>query len=424
MQPYGTEADSDEDSCWLSSACRRPGPGRSDHKPIAGVASVNRVGSAPGAHIAIVAHDFSAGGTERVAIRLAGAWAAAGRRVTIFCGAAEGPLRVQVPEAVQVVEMQPPIRRSVCSRLHFGTRAAAAIDAAGADILFIPGNFHLPVLRAMRGRFQQRPKTIVKISNPLPVLHGQMPDAIGRLAVDLVIDDVDVFVAMSPSLAAQAGKILRRARIVVIGGPSPDGRIVAPQPQRPGMAPLLVAAGRFVPQKDFELAVRTIAALDPAVPARLVLLGDGQQRPRIERLIRQSGLADRIECVGFIADIRPWLDQARLFLLTSRYEGYPAVVAEALAQGVPVVATDCSPALGELIVDEACGEIVAGRSPALLAAAVERQLAKPRPSRQRLARQVRDNHLDSAAAAYLRLFDAMFRDGARADPVPAEAASA
>lgn len=365
---------------------------------------MNRAGARPAGHIAIILHDFPAGGTERIAIRLAGAWAAAGRRVTIFCGAAEGPLRAMVPASVAVVEMQPPIRRGPGSRLRFGRKVAAVIDAAEPDILFVPGNFHLMVLRAMRGRLRHRPPTVMKISNPLSDPDRLLPRAVSRGAVGLVAADVDVFVAMSPALAAEARKELPSARIAVIAEPNLDGR--DPLPSRPEGADLMVAAGRFVPQKDFGLLVRAVATLAADAP-RVVLLGEGPERPRIERLIRRLRLDDRVECAGLVADIRPWLDRARLFLLPSRYEGFPAVVVEALARGVPVVATDCSPALHELITGPDFGEIVRGRSPEAFAAAVARQLARPRPAPEKLMAQVAGNRLDASAAAYLRLFDTL-----------------
>jgi glycosyltransferase involved in cell wall biosynthesis len=244
----------------------------------------------------------------------------------------------------------------------------------------------------------------MKISNPLSDPDRLLPRAVSRGAVGLVAADVDVFVAMSPALAAEARKELPSARIAVIAEPNLDGR--DPLPSRPEGADLMVAAGRFVPQKDFGLLVRAVATLAADAP-RVVLLGEGPERPRIERLIRRLRLDDRVECAGLVADIRPWLDRARLFLLPSRYEGFPAVVVEALARGVPVVATDCSPALHELITGPDFGEIVRGRSPEAFAAAVARQLARPRPAPEKLMAQVAGNRLDASAAAYLRLFDTL-----------------
>ncbi len=365
---------------------------------------------ATASRIAIIFHDFSPGGTERIAIRLAGAWAAMGRQVTIFCGTEEGPLRRLVAPQVDVIEISPAIRRSPLSRFRLGRAAAALVDRYSPDIVFAPGNFHLPVLAVLVGRLQRcRPGSVVKISNPL-CKQGRRGWRAGlfKMVTRFLARRMSAFVAMSASLAEEAQAVLTQSRIVPIAEPNLDeaGQI-------PGSlagvstSPLIVTAGRFVPQKDFTLAIQSFAALGEASTARLAMLGDGVERTRIEALARRWRLADRVTFAGFVPNIRPFLDGARLLLLTSRFEGYPAVVIEALAAGVPVVATDCSPALHELITDADFGEIVADRSPEAIAAAIHRQLARPMPAFGKLTDSVRHNALRPSALAYLELFDSV-----------------
>ncbi|HZV09239.1 MAG TPA: glycosyltransferase, partial [Novosphingobium sp.] len=121
-------------------------------------------------HILICFHDFSRGGTERIAIGLARHWAEQGRRVTILCGTTEGGLRATVDARVQVVELDPPVRRSLTSRLKLGKAMAAEIARLKPDIIFLPGNFHLPLAPAFAripGRVEEGWGAIMaKISNP------------------------------------------------------------------------------------------------------------------------------------------------------------------------------------------------------------------------------------------------------------------
>lgn len=359
--------------------------------------------------IALVFHDFSPGGTERIAIRLAGAWSAMGREVTIFCGTQEGPLRDMVAPGVGVVEMSPPIRRSLSSRFRLGKAAAPAIDRYAPDIVFAPGNFHLPVLAVLFGYLRLRPpKAIIKISNPLNRRPRGWRSGLSAMIMRKLAGKVDTFVAMSATLAEEARAVLTNARIIPIAEPNLDeGRHPPRKAAMVSSSPLIVTAGRFVPQKDFALAIQSFAALGDASTARLAMLGDGPLRSRVEALADRHHCHDRVTFTGFVPDISPYLQDARVFLLTSRFEGYPAVVVEALAAGVPVIATDCSPALRELIPSPDFGEIVTDRSPEALAAAIRRQMTRPMPDFDRLANSVRHNMLQSSASAYLTLFDAV-----------------
>ena len=115
------------------------------------------------------------------------------------------------------------------------------------------------------------------------------------------------------------------------------------------------------------------------------------------------GIADRVELAGYVADIRPWLDTARLFVLASDFEGYPAVLVEALAAGWPVVATDCTPAT-RLLDLAGAGSVVALGNTAALAEAIARMLDQSPPDPGQLAASVAHHRIGAVAEAYLDLF--------------------
>jgi hypothetical protein len=123
--------------------------------------------------IAIVLHDLPLGGSERIAVRLANRWAASGRRVTLFCGAREGPLAALIHADVEVVECDPPIPRGPGSRKKLGQATAAYVAAHKPDILFVPGNYHWPILPAIDALPRdQRPGVVAQIGTPL-YRHGR-----------------------------------------------------------------------------------------------------------------------------------------------------------------------------------------------------------------------------------------------------------
>ena len=359
------------------------------------------------AHIAIVLHDFSTGGSERIAIRLANEWARAGRRVTILCGTTEGPARALVDPMVAVVGVWPEIKRSLTSRVALGSAIAECVALLHPDIVFAPGNFHIPVIGTMaRMMGPDRPATACKLSNPLSrpgrpallqMLFGTMTRRFAR--------PIDGFVAMSASLAQEAETILRRPSVRRIYEPNIDARQAMPRRHVRLGTRTIVCAGRLVAQKNFALAIEAFAQLDRALGTRLLILGEGEERLTLERLVDRLELNDRVTFAGYVPDIRPALAQASLFLLSSRYEGYPAVLIEALCAGLPVVTTDCSPALGEIMIDPSFGLVVPAKADAI-ATAMDEVLA--RGDNVVDASALFDRHrIEHASQDYLDLFDEM-----------------
>ena len=160
--------------------------------------------------------------------------------------------------------------------------------------------------------------------------------------------------------------------------------------------------GRLEPQKDAGLALDVARALGGA--AHLTMLGDGAQAEEIDRRIAREGLP--VTRLGHVADIAPHLSAADALLITSHYEGGPAVAVEALAHGVPVVSTDCSHLLREIMTIEDAGRIVPSRDPAVLAAAL-RAIAVQCPPAERLKALVARFAPRACAQAYLDFFDGL-----------------
>jgi glycosyltransferase involved in cell wall biosynthesis len=357
-------------------------------------------------HIAIVMHDFSNGGTERIAIRLANRWARTGRRVSILCGTAEGPARALVDPGVAVIAVWPEIRRSPLSRFALGRAFAECVGLLQPDLLFVPGNFHILVIATLAHMLgADRPAIICKLSNPLRRPGRAAPfQWLFEAIIRRMTGAVDGFVAMSAALADEARQVLRRPEVRLIHEPNIDESYRPPRGtgQRDGRT--ILCAGRLVPQKNFELAIQAFARIDPAFDARLLILGDGETRLRLEILVDRLGLNERVTFGGHVPDIRPALARASLFLLSSRYEGYPAVLVEALAAGVPAVATACSPAMAEIMLDPSFGQVVPA-DPARLTAAMEKLLLDP--WRQVDATRLIERHrVDTVGDRYLAFFDA------------------
>jgi len=359
-------------------------------------------------HIAIILHDFSTGGSERIAIRLANRWAEMGRRVTIICGTEKGAARALVGAGVAVRPCSPETIRSPWSRAQLGWRMARLVRAEAPDIIFSPGNFHLIILAFLaRQRFAKRPVFVSKLSNP--IRRGgfrRLVSGLADAAIRLAAASTDVLVAMSPSLLAEARSVFPRHRLAEIAEPILEDQLMEPHSRASyEPAPLILCAARLAPQKDLLTAIRAFAELPPALKARLLILGEGPLRGRLEREAQVLGVASRVQMPGHVPDITPYLAKAHLYLMSSHYEGYPAVLVEAIAAGVPIVTTDCSLALPEIFRSPELGAVVRQRQPEAIAAAIVARLRRSPPS-PGAAREVTDRHrLGASAADYLALFD-------------------
>jgi glycosyltransferase involved in cell wall biosynthesis len=134
--------------------------------------------------------------------------------------------------------------------------------------------------------------------------------------------------------------------------------------------PVLVAAGRLADAKNYPLMIEALAVLRQRVPARLFILGRGEREPMLRDLITARGLQDAVVLCGFQANPWKFIARADVFVLTSRYEGFGNVLIEAMACGVPVVAT-ASPGTRDIVRHGVDGLLVERHDAADVAAALE-----------------------------------------------------
>jgi glycosyltransferase involved in cell wall biosynthesis len=150
--------------------------------------------------------------------------------------------------------------------------------------------------------------------------------------------------------------------------------------------PVIVAAGRMAEAKNYPLLIEAMALLRNQVPASLFILGKGDEEPRLREMIRGRGLTDAVHLCGFQTNPWKYIARADVFALTSHYEGFGNVVVEAMACGVPVVATS-SPGTRDIVSSGADGLLVE-HQPAAVAAALA-QILNDGVLRQRMAEAAR-----------------------------------
>ncbi len=134
--------------------------------------------------------------------------------------------------------------------------------------------------------------------------------------------------------------------------------------------PVIVGMGRLTLQKDFGTLIRAFARVRKQLKSRLLILGEGEERGALQDLSHSLGVTDDVELVGFVANPYAYLSRAELFVLSSRWEGLPGALIEALACGAKVVSTDCPSGPREILNDGAYGQLVPMKDDGALAEAM------------------------------------------------------
>jgi glycosyltransferase involved in cell wall biosynthesis len=198
------------------------------------------------------------------------------------------------------------------------------------------------------------------------------------------------------------------ARVAVIPNPvavPPAAR--ADAPPAASRAPTIVGMGRLGPEKRFDLLLSAFARLRSRHPAwRLVILGEGPARAALERQRDALGLAGVVELPGVLRDPYPVLRRAELFVLSSTLEGFPMALVEAMACGLPVIATEYHEGVREIVRDGIDGLVVPPGDPAALAAALDRLMADP-AARGRLGARAAETAARFGVAPVMARWDAL-----------------
>lgn len=311
-------------------------------------------------------HSFEPGGVERTALALVGEWQASGAQSLLWLGRRDGAMADRLPGGVDPIGPNPS-RLPVAwfETLWMLWHLPAAVRVLQPDVLFCAGNSYSIVAGWLKWRLGCGcPPIIAKISNDLHRADMSTPVRwIYHRWLRLQGRFLDHPVAMESAMVAEIATYLGRlpADVAVIEDPS----IRTDQLRLPNPAPApartsgrrFVAMGRLAAQKDYRLMINAFAE-GCGLDDRLTIYGEGPDRAMLTALIARLELSGQVTLAGWCADPIAALAQHDIFLLSSAYEGVPAVVIEALACGLPIIATDCSASMATLLDHGQLGQIV------------------------------------------------------------------
>jgi glycosyltransferase involved in cell wall biosynthesis len=169
-----------------------------------------------------------------------------------------------------------------------------------------------------------------------------------------------------------------------------------------GGAPVIIGVGRLTRQKDFPTLIRAFAKVRSQRECKLVILGEGRNRPALEQLAKERGVRDDVDLPGFAGNPYAYMSRSSLFVLSSVWEGSPNVLTEALALGVPSVATDCPSGPREILQDGRFGRLVTVGDSDALAYAMLETLAHP-PDPMDLKKAVSAYSVEASSRRYLEV---------------------
>ena len=333
--------------------------------------------------IALFITDLGGGGAERVMLTLAESFAREGFPVDFIVSTARGALRDDVPRGVRLIDLK--ARRLIKSLLPLARYLASerprcmlsALSSANCVAIWARA------LARCQTRLVVSEHTTLSIAAPNETnfRHRKLPYLL-RWSYPFA----DAVVAVSNGVADDLARVIHypRGRIRVIYNPvvTPTMLTKSLEPLdhpwfRAGEPPVVLGIGRLTRQKDFPSLIHAFALLRQERPARLMILGEGEERPALVALIDQLGVGNDVALPGFVRNPCQFMRAASVFVLSSRWEGFANVVAEAIACGTQVVSTNCPYGPAEILEDGAFGRLVPVGDVRLLAAAIAQSLDAP-----------------------------------------------
>ena len=317
-----------------------------------------------GKKVAVFLPNLLGGGAQRTILNLAHGIADQGYSVDLVLARATGPYLSEVRDTLRLVDLK--AGRTVTSILKLARyvrqqRPDAVLSAlARANIAAVLARriARVPtkIVVSERNTLSSWAQRSHKLSNRItvPLVRHFYPWADGITAVSQGVADDLSHLASLPS---------KRIHVIYnpVVTPLLRQKLQAPLEHpwfQPGKPPVLLAVGSLSRQKDFPTLINAFAQLRQTGSARLLILGEGSQRPHLEALIRNHGLEDDVLLPGWVDNPYPYFVRATAFVLSSRWEGLPGVLIEALYAGIPVVATDCPSGPREILNHGQLGSLV------------------------------------------------------------------
>jgi glycosyltransferase involved in cell wall biosynthesis len=347
--------------------------------------------SDPGTDAAFFLQDLSGGGAEKIMASLANEFVERGLRVDFVLVQATGVNLKFLSEKIRIVDLR--------ARNTYTCLPALVRYLRQSQPRVFLSSLDLTNLMALIARKISRVNTRLVIRIEIMVSAQKRPffkKKLEKLLLTSIYPWADDIVAISKNIAEDIKEYARISpnKIHLLYNPviTPDllnktredaGHVWL----KNGQPPVILGAGRLTEQKDFETLLRAFAILRKKMDVRLIILGEGERRSDLEKIVRHFDIEKNVDLHGYVENPYSFMHQSKVFVLSSKWEGLPSVVIQALACGCPVISTDCPGGVREILADGAYGDLVPVGDAAAMAEAIQKVLASG-------GKQVAPNWLD------------------------------
>jgi glycosyltransferase involved in cell wall biosynthesis len=358
--------------------------------------------------IAFFIPTLDGGGAERAVVNLLKGMVERDILLDLVLASAKGPYLSQIPKQVRlfnlsagrvikaILPLSQYLRQNrpqmlISQMCHANVIALVARDLARTNT---------PLIAVEQANLSNSKSHLMRANFVPPLMKWLYPRAEAIVGVSQgVIDDLEM----------QFG--FQKEKLSVIYNPVVDSDLIAKAKApvnhpwfQEGSPPVFLAVGRLTEQKDFLTLIKAFAILRKQVQARLVILGEGELRIELETLINTLGIAEDVSLPGFLENPYAYMNKATAFVLSSRWEGLPTVLIEAMACGCPVIATDCPSGPNEILEAGKYGTLIPMDNPESLSKAMLQILETP-VNRDILIQRAMHFSREQSVSKYLALLD-------------------
>ncbi|MEW7985661.1 MAG: glycosyltransferase [Candidatus Thiodiazotropha sp.] len=362
-------------------------------------------------HVCLFILKFGDGGVERMMVNIARGLSLIGVRVDFIVKETDAPYLHLLPPEVRIIRFQVSRQKAALPKLIDYLRNNDPHILLSAKILDDQVALQAKQRHAGRTRFFLRPGTALLSRMKARGTH-RLRRWMKKRRLASLFSRADGVVAVSQGVADEVVEIshIPLDKINVIKNPTITPELYQQAEMSvdddwlaPDLPPLILGIGGLRRQKDFPTLIRAFAIVRKQLPCRLMILGQGNKERPLLRLAQELGLANDFRLAGFVNNPYAYLKRAKLFVLSSLWEGSPNVLTEALALGTSCVSTDCPSGPHEVTRGGDVAPLVPTGDPEKMAEAMLQVLRHPLDP-VRLKQAVSDYTLEKSARSYLAAF--------------------
>ncbi len=358
--------------------------------------------------IAVFMPSFGSGGAERMTINLCRGLSEANKKVDLVVRSGDIPFKQMLNRHIRIVRLKGNKKNIVSQLINYlrENTPKVLLSTKGGDREAIEakykGNMDVKVVLRHGTTFSKRDKDRFFLKR-----------IILRYKLKRTLPKADLIIAVSNGVAEDIIRLtnIQEKKVKILPNPTivPEIFELAKQEVdhpwfREKKYPIILGAGGFRRAKDFPTLIKAFGIVRSHLQARLVILGDGRQRTKVEDLIKGLGLSNEVWLPGFRENPYSFMRSADLFVLSSIWEGSPNVLIESMALGTPVVSTDCPSGPREILANGKYGKLVPMQCPKEMATAILHSLRTPM-RREIIQQGVKRFELKNSIQAYIEALE-------------------